>query len=73
MPINLELNSALGNETYFYQKYGSCTQKSNETLNLKIRVKIFLKKPICDRKAPEGKWWDQNLYIFKTSGFMALA
>ena len=40
MPIDLELNSALGNQTYFYQKCGSCTQKSNETWNLKIRVKI---------------------------------
>ena len=28
------------NQTYFYQKCGSCTQKSNETWNLKIRVKI---------------------------------
>ena len=40
VPIDLELNSALGNQTYFYQKCGSCTQKSNETWNLKIRVKI---------------------------------
>ena len=39
MPIDLEFNSALGNQTYFYQKCGSCTQKSNETWNLKIRVK----------------------------------
>ena len=31
VPIDLELNSALGNQTYFYQKCGSCTQKSNET------------------------------------------
>ena len=29
--FNLEFNSALGNQTYFYQKCGSCTQKSNET------------------------------------------
>ena len=39
MSIDLEFNSALGNQTYFYQKCGSCTQKSNETWNLKIRVK----------------------------------
>ena len=71
MPIDLEFNSALGNQTYFYQKCGSCTQKSNETWNLKIRVKT--KKNICDWKATDGKWWDQNLCIFKTSGFMALA
>ena len=31
LPIDLELNSALENQTYFYQKCGSCTQKSNET------------------------------------------
>ena len=71
MPIDLEWNSALGNQTYFYQKCGSCTQKSNETWNLKIRVKI--KKNIRDWKATDGKWWDRNLCIFKTSGFMALA
>ena len=53
MPIDLELNSALGNQTYFYQKCGSCTQKSNETWNLKIRVKI--KKSICDQKAPDAE------------------
>ena len=41
MPINLELNSTLGNQTYFYQKCESCTQKSNETWNLKIQVKIY--------------------------------
>ena len=73
MPIDLELNSALGNQTYFYQKCGSCTQKSNETWNLKIRVKTKKKKNICDWKGIDGKWWDQNLCIFKTSGFMALA
>ena len=44
VPIDLEFNSALGNQTYFYQKCGSCTQKSNETWNLKIRVKIKKKK-----------------------------
>ena len=71
VPVDLEFNSALGNQTYFYQKCGSCTQKSNETWNLKIRVKT--KKNICDWKATDGKWWDQNLCIFKTSGFMALA
>ena len=38
-PIDLEFNSALENETYLYQKCGSCTQKSNETWTLKIRVK----------------------------------
>ena len=31
------------------------------------------KKNICDWKATDGKWWDQNRCIFKTSGFMALA
>ena len=40
VPVDLELNSALRNQIYFYQKCGSCTQKSNETWNLKIRVKI---------------------------------
>ena len=44
VPIDLELNSAMGNQTHFYQKCGSCTQKSNETWNLKIRVKIKKKK-----------------------------
>ena len=53
MPIDLELNSSLGNQTYFYQKCGCDTQKSNETWNLKIRVKI--KKSICDQKAPDGE------------------
>ena len=27
MQIDLELNSALGNQTYFHEKCGSCTQK----------------------------------------------
>ena len=52
MPIDLELNSALGNQTYSYQKCGSGTQKSNETWNLKIRVKIK-RKTICDLKVPD--------------------
>ena len=42
-PINLELSSALGKQSYFYQKSGRGTQKSNETQNLKIRAKIFKK------------------------------
>ena len=54
VPINSELNSPLGNQTYFYQKCGRGTQKSNETQNLKIRVKIE-KKNICDQKAPDGE------------------
>ena len=53
MSIDLELNSALGNQTYFYQKCGSGTQKSNETRNLYNRIKI--KKNICDRKASDGQ------------------
>ena len=69
--IDLELNSTLGNQTYFNQKCGSCTQKSNVTWNLKIWVEIK-KKNICDRKTLE-KWWDQTLCIFKTLEFMALA
>ena len=31
------------------------------------------KKNICDWKATDGKWWDQNLCTFKALGFMALA
>ena len=38
--IDLDLNAALANQTYFYQKCGRGFQKSNETRNLKIRVKI---------------------------------
>ena len=53
MSIDLELSSALENQTYFYQKCGSDTQKSNETRNLKNRIKI--KKHICDRKASGGE------------------
>ena len=53
VPISLELNSALGNRTYFYQKCGSCTQKSNETWDLKIRVKIWKKKK-------KKKWWSKG-------------
>ena len=41
--IYLELNSDLGDQTYFYQNCRSYTQKSNETWNLKIRVKIKIK------------------------------
>ena len=50
VPIDLELNSAMGNQTHFYQKCGSCTQKSNETWNLKIRVKIKKKKKKKEKK-----------------------
>ena len=50
----LELNTALGNQTYFYQKFGSGTQKSNETQNLKNWIKTK-KKEICDRKATDGE------------------
>ena len=61
MPIDLELNFALGNQIYFYQKKKS-TQKSNETWNLKIRVKI--EKNVCDRKAPGGEVvGPKSLYI----------
>ena len=55
MPIDLELNSALGNQTYFHQKCGRRIQKNNETRNLKIRVKIMIIKNICDQKAPDGE------------------
>ena len=51
--IDLESNSALGNHTLFYPKCGSGTQKSNETRNLKNRVKIE-KKNICNQKALDG-------------------
>ena len=44
VPNNLELNSAFGNQTYFYQRYGSGTQKSDKTGDLKSRVKIKKKK-----------------------------
>ena len=71
MPIDLELNFALGNQIYFYQK--KSTQKSNETWNLKIRVKIEKKKTFVIERLQMEKWWDQNLCIFKTSEFMALA
>ena len=54
MPIDLELNSALGNQTYFYQKCGSCTQKSNETWNLKIRVKILKKTFVIEKLQMES-------------------
>ena len=53
--IDLESNSALGNQTYLYQKCGRGTQKSNETRNLKIPVKITKKKKNFDRKAPDGE------------------
>ena len=70
--MNLELNTALGNQTYFYQKFGSGTQKSNETRNLKNWIKIK-KKTFVIEKFQMGKWWDQNLCIFKISGFMTIA
>ena len=54
MSIDLELNSALENHTYFYQKCGSGTHKSNEIRNLKNQVKIK-KKNICDPKASDGE------------------
>ena len=54
VPIDLELNSTLGNQTYFYQKCGSCTQKSNETWNLKIRVKIKKKTFVIEKLQMEG-------------------
>ena len=34
--IDLEINSALGKKTYFYQKCGRSNAKSSETRNLKI-------------------------------------
>ena len=51
--IDLELNSAFGNQTYFYQKCGSGTQKSNETRNLKNQIKIE-KKHLW----PKGFRWE---------------
>ena len=57
---------------YFYQKCGSGTLKSNETWNLKNWVKIKKKTFVIER-LQMAKWSDQNLWIFKTSGFMALA
>ena len=63
MPINLEFNSALGNQTYFYQKCGSCTQKSNKTWNLKIRVKTKKKH----------LWLKGYRWKVKGAGFMVLA
>ena len=65
VPIDLKFSFALENQ--------NCTQKSNETWNLKNRVKTKQKKNICDWKATDGKWWDPHLCILKTSGFMALA
>ena len=50
----LELNSTLGNQTYFYQKCGRSTQKSNEAQNLKIRVKIKKKKK-CNQTISDGE------------------
>ena len=47
---------------------------SEKQRNLKLEnLGENLKKNIYDQKTPDGKWWDQNLCIFKTSGFMALA
>ena len=53
VPIDLELNSALGNQIYSYQKCGSGTQKKQRNLKFEIWVKIT--KNICDRKAPGGE------------------
>ena len=62
MPIDLALNFALGNQTYFHKKCGSCIQKSNETWNLKIRVTI--EKNIYDQKTPgEEVVGPKSLYI----------
>ena len=61
--IHLELNSALGNQTCYYQKCGSGTQKSNKTWNLKNHVKIK-KKNICDQKASDEEVvGPKSLYI----------
>ena len=46
--IDLKLNSTR-NHTYFYQTCGSDTQKSNETQNLKNRVKIKNKTFVIER------------------------
>ena len=55
MSIDLELNSALGNQTYFYQKCGSGTQESNETQNFKNRVKIKKETFVIER-LQMGEW-----------------
>ena len=62
MPIDLELNFALENQTYFYKTCGSCTQKSNETWNLEIWATI--EKKICERKTPDEEVvGPKSLYI----------
>ena len=47
--IDLELNSASGNQTYFYQKCGSCTQKSNKTWTLKVQFKTKKETFVIER------------------------
>ena len=63
MSTDLELNPALGNQTFFIKYVDMVLSKSNETQNLKIRVKIK-KKSICDGKAPHGEVvGSKSLYI----------
>ena len=71
MLIDLEFNSALGNQTYFYQNVGVVLRKAKKLETWKSGLKQN-KKNICDWKAADGKWWDKNLCTFKTLGFMAL-
>ena len=61
VPIDLVFNFGLSNQTYFYQKCGCWTHKSNQTQNLKIYVEIKKKKNICNWKAPDGEMPGQVL------------
>ena len=70
MPIDLELNFALGNQIYFYQKK-KVLRKATKLETWKSGLK--LKKTFVIERHQVGMWWDQNLCIFKTSGFVDLA
>ena len=53
MPIDLESNSALGNQTYFYQNVEVVLRKATKLETWKSGLKF--KKNICDRKTPDGE------------------
>ena len=45
VPVDSELNSALGNQSYFYQIYGHGTKKSSQTWKSGLKLKKYV---TCD-------------------------
>ena len=69
MSIDLELNYASENQTYFYQKCGCSNEKNNETQNLKIWDKTKIKLLKAAAKEVVGP----KLFHIKDSILMTLA